>query len=131
MAKFYDNVSLNFLARAAKELGYPARMLLLGLEAALGGRRLKMGQLVSSSDIHPGNGILAGDGQATSFARAFLWPVLAYVKKRVPEITLRQFVDDLRIRATGTKNEAPKSCSEGPLSPQRQTIGHQVCAVAP
>ena len=35
IAKFYDNVSLNFLARAAKELGYPHKMLCLALKRPL------------------------------------------------------------------------------------------------
>ena len=99
MKKFYDNIDLDLMLKAGKHLSFPMLAMIMIIEVALGPRTLLMkGQ--AGQPIVPGNGILAGCPAAVSCARCFLFAINFTLLKEHPRATIRQFVDDLRIRVT-------------------------------
>ena len=78
--------------------------LVLGLEIMMAYRFVQVDSMVAA--VGPtGNGIVAGDPFATSFARSFLYPVFKAVEtigsKIGIDMRLRVFVGDVRVRVAG------------------------------
>ena len=70
---------------------------MLGMECCLGARTISVQGQAKAVSL-ASTGLLPGCGQAVSLARCILYPVLAYVYRRfTPGITLRSYVDDIRI----------------------------------
>ena len=101
--------------KAAVHLNFPHTALVLGLEVMLSYRLVMVDNQVAEVGL-AGNGIVAGDPLATSFARGFLYPALkatqAIATRLGVDMRLRVFVDDIRARVTAkTQEDAAKGAA--------------------
>ena len=95
---FYDHVDLNILLQEALELKFPLPLLLLSVEMCISPRAIfKAGSF--HKGVQPVISLVAGDGRALSLARVSLHkPTLSTLALHA-QAKLRQFVDDLSIKA--------------------------------
>ena len=106
LAKFYDGIDINIMISAAVAMDFPKQLLVLGLDACLGIRQIMMSDQLADT-IASATGLLPGCVLATSFARAFMIPLLSRLKSQMEDLTLRVYVDDVKLRRAGdTATEA-------------------------
>ena len=106
LAKFYDTIDISILISAGVALDFPPQLLVIGLDACIGCRQIIMSSQVAEV-IAAATGILPGCVLATSFARCFMIPILSRLKEQMEDLTLRVFVDDVKLRRSGaTTSEA-------------------------
>ena len=78
----------------------------------MGIRSIVMSQVVAQH-IAASTGLLPGCVLATSFARGFMIPLLTHLKQCQPKLTIRVFVDGVKLRAVGdTPSDAAKAGAE-------------------
>jgi len=94
MAKFYDTVRWSHLADSALRLGYPSKILAIGLMVHSAPRMVRVRGGVSNPRTATA-GILAGDSQANAFAKSVLYYVIHAVHLNHPTAGPCTYVDDL------------------------------------
>ena len=95
LEKFYDNISLDNLVRAALQYQYPPQLLRLGLRCYLG-PRLIVWRGVAAEWLAPTCSICAGCVRANDMARVVMYDVLDGMHLQDPSNQLCQFVDDVQ-----------------------------------
>ena len=110
--KYYDHIRACSLMRRAVRLGYPAKLLQMGLLAHHGNRHIRVNGWFSRAVV-PNRSIVAGDVQANTLAKLALYYIMEELHRKVPrdeyaEERLRrcntkswQFVDDVVQRTEG------------------------------
>ena len=100
LAKCFELVPHDILAREAAAVGYPLPLLRMSLAAYRLPRSLAI-HGVYSSTVLAQRGITAGSGMATTELRVLLIRLLERVSKAYP-VVLNVYVDDMSVEATGT-----------------------------
>ena len=98
--KFYDNVCLGQLFKAAVKCGLPSRQLLLGLQMLLAPRAIRVSNVIGEPK-QPSNGLTAGSRRANFYARLLLYPILESMHIMFPSAGPRSYVDDMAQLLTG------------------------------
>ena len=81
MAKFYDTLDPEIVVERAVDLGFPLRVLVLGMMVRQSARSLKAGDAYSAAII-PATSILAGCGLSVAWTRAVLHAMLDEAHKQ-------------------------------------------------
>ncbi len=109
--KFYDSIRLVLLIQLAVQAGYPVHILAFDIMFHLAPRILKWNS--AFSDFIPvTNGILAGAKRSGTFARIFLYPIIAAMHRQIPpQITtrLRLYADDIAQNVYGKLGQVMKA----------------------
>ena len=103
LTKFYDTVDLAALSRAVVSRAYPSRIAYLCLTMYQAPRVL-FAHGSYSQWIAPQDSMLPGCGEAVNLARCVLFDILEAVSQSSPLDQLGQFVDDVKMFATGHSN---------------------------
>ena len=99
--KFHDKVDIKKLCEVAHALQYPMALLVGGLDMTVGVRTLRLSKRLSEP-ILAATGILPGDGQAVSRARAYVF----FPMKRMHMINEKMQTDGECCRLWARRHEA-------------------------
>jgi hypothetical protein len=105
MAKFYDTLSPEKVAKAARKLGFPPRSLVMGMIAHTSPRRIKAGGCFSD-EIHPEVSIIAGCTRSVAWSRCILFETLQKLHDDYRPMVCQTWVDDMSARVQGAKSLA-------------------------
>ena len=113
LGEFYDNVYLEWLIRAAVAMDFPMAPLFLAKEVDMRARPLQTPGQVATA-VQATSGILPGHPAAVSWARAVLYLILLALTKNHPKLSIRQYVDDMRLRSLAqTTSDAARGAATG------------------
>ena len=106
MAKFYDTLDPEIVVERAVDLGFPLRVLVLGMMVHQSARSLKAGDAYSAAMLTE-NSILAGCGLSVAWTRAVLHAMLDEAHKQyLPRnFMMESWVDDLASVIQGTADQ--------------------------
>ena len=94
MEKFYDSLDICKLIDRANYLGYPSKLIAMGMIMHMAPRVIRAYEHHMEVGL-PANGIIAGCTQSNHFARIFLYTVILALGEGSPYGEIRTFVDDI------------------------------------
>ena len=100
LSKFYERIPLKQLISAAKDLGFPSKLLRMALGIYRGARSIQYERACSSA-VFASNGVIAGCSLATTLVKVFMWRTLDAARGRFPGIRLKVYLDDILLRWVG------------------------------
>ena len=93
--KFYDHIDWRRLLLRSTQNGFPINILVMSCIVHLSPRVLRLNHHYSKT-IQPIRGVVAGDAQANSLAKAILYHVLYRVSAQPNAALSETYVDDLK-----------------------------------
>ena len=126
--RFYDSLSLEKIAKAAAEFGYPVRILALSLELHLSPRFLRLDNR-SSLPLYADRSPIAGARRSNNLARAFVYYVMRQCSGRISETRPRARFDDTGVQTFGAE-EAVKQITLEPTGIFDEELTRQDLEVA-
>ena len=111
VAKFYDSLDPGLLISKLVDLEFPPCVLFMQLLLHWCPRIIASASC-DSPVLHVSRSVLAGSEASNSMARGYLYDICERISSRIPSARLGTFVDDLVVRAEGTREQAVEACTE-------------------